>query len=154
MVAQVLDVGSGPYPLTGNALHIDLERCSTVDVLADGYKLPFVDGSFRTVYCSHTLEHVVNPYAFLLELRRVASERVVVQVPNASHYRAFPNSVNHIYGWTRFNFQALLELVFPKVEVQQNYRFNGLSKLATVGMYAVSLFHGQNELTAVCYVNK
>ncbi len=36
-------------------------------------RLPFKDGSFETVLCSHTMEHVENPDAFSRSSRRVGN---------------------------------------------------------------------------------
>ncbi len=47
----------------------------------DVYRLPFGDRQFDTVLCSHTLEHVENPDAFLAELGRVGKKVVIVLPP-------------------------------------------------------------------------
>ena len=150
---QILEVGSGPHPLIGkNILHIDMERRGGLDGVCDGHSLPYVDGCFDIVYCSHTLEHVLNPYEFIRELARVAKIGVVFSVPSSYHYSLFRNSPNHIYGWSKFNLEALLRLVFPRVQVRSNYRLLGRGKLSTIKTYIVSLLtRSQNELTAVCY---
>ena len=44
------------------------------------YQLPFLDGQFDSVLCSHTAEHVDDPARFDAELRRVG-RRVVYIVP-------------------------------------------------------------------------
>ncbi len=44
-------------------------------------KLPFNDGEFDTVVCTHMLEHVRDLPAVLNELRRVTRERLIVVVP-------------------------------------------------------------------------
>lgn len=49
--------------------------------------LPFADGSFDTVVCAHTLEHIPDLYRAVAELRRVARRRVVVVVPRQRYYR-------------------------------------------------------------------
>ncbi|MEM9883102.1 MAG: class I SAM-dependent methyltransferase [Planctomycetota bacterium] len=46
----------------------------------DIYDLPFEDGQFEHVLCSHTIEHVEDPEAFYRELRRVG-EHVTIVVP-------------------------------------------------------------------------
>lgn len=45
------------------------------------YQLPFADGQFDTVLCSHTAEHVDDPHRFDRELRRVGKEVIYVLPP-------------------------------------------------------------------------
>lgn len=57
--------------------HADVPRFVTVDV----YHLPFRDGAFDSVLCSHTMEHVDDPEAFYRELSRVGRQVTVVVPP-------------------------------------------------------------------------
>jgi 2-polyprenyl-3-methyl-5-hydroxy-6-metoxy-1,4-benzoquinol methylase len=50
-------------------------------------KLPFPDGAFDTVTCSHTLEHIIDFSAAVRELRRVARRRLIIVVPKEREYR-------------------------------------------------------------------
>jgi len=50
-------------------------RISSVD------RLPFKDGAFESVLCSHTMEHVEDPEAFYRELRRVGKQITLVLPP-------------------------------------------------------------------------
>ena len=50
-------------------------------VIVDVYHLPFRDGHFDTVLCSHTVEHVANPSRFFDELTRVGHEVTLVIPP-------------------------------------------------------------------------
>lgn len=45
------------------------------------YRLPFEDGEFDTVLCSHTAEHIDDPDKFDAELQRVGKEVVYVLPP-------------------------------------------------------------------------
>lgn len=78
----VLDVGSGnaPFPRADvicDKLADDTDRVGplAVDdrpfVMGDITALPFLDGSFDFVYCSHVLEHVNDPSMAIKELMRV-----------------------------------------------------------------------------------
>lgn len=62
------------------------ERADCAVLLAGLPDLPFHDGAFDTVVCSHTLEHIPDLWAAAAELRRVA-RRVVVVVPKQRYYR-------------------------------------------------------------------
>jgi SAM-dependent methyltransferase len=58
--------------------HADLPDFVLVD---DIYNLPFEDGEFETVLCSHTMEHVEEPQRFYAELRRVGKDVTIVLPP-------------------------------------------------------------------------
>jgi ubiquinone/menaquinone biosynthesis C-methylase UbiE len=53
-----------------------------VDVSAE--PLPFPDNFFDIVICLETLEHLMNPYFAMMEIRRVLKEkgRLICSVPN------------------------------------------------------------------------
>ena len=56
-------------------------------VQADIEQLPFRDGAFDVVTCSHTLEHMIDLRAAVAELRRVARRQLIVVVPRQRwHY--------------------------------------------------------------------
>jgi SAM-dependent methyltransferase len=50
-------------------------------------RLPFADGAFDTVVCTHTLEHLLDLDAAVAELLRVARRKIVVVVPRQRPYR-------------------------------------------------------------------
>ena len=89
---RVLDVGSGgdPFPYATHLVDLFLEpsrhRYSELDTdgkpftVADVQDLPFADGSFDFVYCSHLLEHVDDPIQACRELMRVA-RRGYIETP-------------------------------------------------------------------------
>ncbi|MBS0003236.1 MAG: methyltransferase domain-containing protein [Thioalkalivibrio sp.] len=50
-------------------------------LIPDIYRLPFRDGEFERVLCSHTIEHVDDPDAFWAELSRVGKHVTVILPP-------------------------------------------------------------------------
>ena len=64
-----------------NADIIQHAELSNFVLLESIYKLPFADGQFETVLCSHTLEHVEYPRRFDRELRRVGKQVVYIVPP-------------------------------------------------------------------------
>lgn len=58
--------------------HGDVPNFVKVDNI---YRLPFDDGQFDTVLCSHTAEHVDYPQRFDRELRRVGKQVVYILPP-------------------------------------------------------------------------
>ena len=61
-------------------------------------KLPFADGSFDTVICTHVIEHILDYRAAIAELRRIAGRRLIIVVPRERealysfnpHFNFFP----------------------------------------------------------------
>ena len=85
----------------------------------DVQALPFADGSFDLVVCTEVLEHVADPRAALVELRRVSRGRVVVTVPHepffragnlarGRHLRRLGSTPGHRWAWTRRGFADLV----------------------------------------------
>ncbi len=118
---EVLDVACGrgflanllsrSHRVTGADFHIDdalRQRYPQVTWLkAEVGDLPFEDGQFDTVVCTHTLEHVIDPHAAIAQLRRVARRRLIVVVPRQRPY-AYTFDL-HLHF---FPYQWQLELLF------------------------------------------
>ncbi len=79
----MLDVGSGNGPTPAADVLCDRFVCDDTErtaplkldrpfVFGDVQDLPFVDSAFDFVYCSHLLEHTIDPTRAISELQRVA----------------------------------------------------------------------------------
>jgi SAM-dependent methyltransferase len=87
---------------------------------------PFRDRQFRSVCCSEVIEHLPDPVAAIKEIARLASERLVITVPDMS---AIPRGYRHgIVPWhlleaTHLNFftqsslETLLAPIASKIEM-------------------------------------
>lgn len=97
---SVLDVACGrgyltkrlasKYVVTGVDVVLDSRLASSERIRyveASIEELPFADGQFDTVVCTHTLEHVQSPQRAIAELRRVAKRRLLVVLPKQRPYR-------------------------------------------------------------------
>lgn len=62
-------------------------------------QLPFPDGHFDTVICTHVLEHILDIRAAVNELRRVCSKRLIVVVPLEREYRFTFNPHVHFFPY-------------------------------------------------------
>ena len=66
---------------------------------ADIEKLPFAEGDFDTVICTHVLEHVLDIEAAIGELRRVTRRRLLAIVPLEREYRFTFNPHVHFFPY-------------------------------------------------------
>ena len=90
---RTLDVGCGSKPyehlfVTSYYLGLDVDNdysrsIALADLLYDGDRFPVKSGSIDSVICNQVLEHVPDPEALLLEVRRVLREdgNVMITVP-------------------------------------------------------------------------
>jgi ubiquinone/menaquinone biosynthesis C-methylase UbiE len=68
----------------GGGINADIVKHDEVPnfrLIDDIYRLPFADGEFESVLCSHTIEHVDDPERLDRELRRVGREVMYVLPP-------------------------------------------------------------------------
>ena len=94
----ILDLGGGPasyfaslFPGPDRVIVLDVNyqlvhqaksKQSTLHVIvADGGRLPLADGSISVTVCNSVIEHIDDPEALAIELRRV-SQRYFLQTPN------------------------------------------------------------------------
>lgn len=100
---KVLDVGCGgmwlaetlpEYEWTGLDINTDLSQGRAVKHDIESYPYPFPDGSFDTVVCSETLEHVFDPVGVSKEIRRVIKPEgtYICSTPN---FHWIDNYLNH-----------------------------------------------------------
>jgi hypothetical protein len=78
--------------------HTDVPNFALVKSI---YKLPFSDKEFKTVICSHTMEHVDKPYDFFKELERIG-EDVTVVIPPLYDLSAVFNIFEHKWIFLSF----------------------------------------------------
>ena len=131
----VLEIGSGHNPkpradvLCDKFIEDDEQRGGGIVadrplVEADGQYLPFADGTFDYVVCSHVLEHVEEPTSFIAELMRVA-RRGYIETPSEIAER--------IYGWpyhhwlvNKIDGRLVLQKKHPNGELQHPPQFGQL----------------------------
>jgi SAM-dependent methyltransferase len=61
--------------------------------------LPFPDGHFDTVICTHTLEHILDIGGAIRELRRVCNKRLIIVVPLEREYLFTFNPHFHFFPY-------------------------------------------------------
>ncbi|MFI5003482.1 MAG: class I SAM-dependent methyltransferase [Solirubrobacterales bacterium] len=139
---DVLDVGSGAQPyrtLLPNGTRyraIDIAQAGTRfgyhlpdTEYFEGSRWPVADASVDLVLATETLEHVLEPPAFLAEARRVLRRRgrLVITVPFSARWHYIP------YDYWRFTPSSLSSL------------------LTEAGFPEVAVYARGNEFTVACY---
>jgi SAM-dependent methyltransferase len=111
---RILDLGTGfgAYRFVlekhGTYVGVDIQPGnSTLDLLADGRRLPFASNLFDTVFCSQVLEHTPEPYLLLREACRVLCPGgvFIVSAPHLSYIHALPQDY---YRYTNYGLEFLL----------------------------------------------
>ena len=158
---MILEIGTGKtnkntFLNHENVIHVDLDpECHHLETLCDTHKLPFKNNMFNTVYCAHVLEHCINPYRVLNEMRRVSKNNVIIKIPNISYNKSIDESEQHIYSWSQSTLKRLLKKVFSNVEIENTHliRPNSLkfyNLFYWIKLIFLKKFLGNNELTAYC----
>lgn len=70
-------------------------------------RLPFQDGEFDTVICTHVIEHVLDYRAAIAELRRITKTRLIIIVPREREYRYTFNPHFNFFPYTHSFLRAM-----------------------------------------------
>lgn len=121
--SSVCDVGCGTGALLTHikAGNPDLARVTGVDFVIDDAAalpgveyvaakieaLPFADGEFDTVVCTHVIEHVLEYRQAIAELRRIARKRLIIVVPREREYRYTFNPHFNFFPYTHSFLRAV-----------------------------------------------
>jgi SAM-dependent methyltransferase len=76
-------------------------------VAAKVEELPFGDGEFDTVICTHVIEHVLEYQKSIAELRRVARKRLIIVVPRERESRYAFNPHFNFFPYTHSFLRAM-----------------------------------------------
>lgn len=128
---SVCDVGCGTGVLLSRIMEArpELTRMTGVDFVVDDAAalpgidyvaakieaLPFEDGAFDTVICTHVIEHVLEYRQAIAELRRIAKKRVIIIVPREREYRYSFNPHFNFFPYTH-SFLRAVHPVPPQYE--------------------------------------
>lgn len=102
----ILDAGCGDSAYFNEDIDfigIDVERDSPdmqgsrpeEFILGDVQDMPFNKNEFNTVVLAEVLEHVDNPIAAIMEAKRVASNKVIITVPDERRWLPEANPEEH-----------------------------------------------------------
>ena len=87
----------------------DAEAIDGIDYVAAKIEnLPFEDGAFDTVICTHVIEHVLEYRAAIAELRRITAKRLIIIVPREREYRYTFNPHFNFFPYTHSFLRAMI----------------------------------------------
>jgi SAM-dependent methyltransferase len=101
-----LNIGCGPKPLAG-WINIDCRAMPGVDVVCDLNSFPwqFSDNSADEILASHVIEHLDDPLAAIMEMRRILKPggKMTIKVPHVLGPFAMTIGHYHYFGsaWFR-----------------------------------------------------
>ena len=120
---SVCDVGCGTGALLTHirSRHPELRRLTGVDFVIDDAAalpgveyvaarieaLPFSDGEFDTVVCTHVIEHVLDYRQAIAELRRICRRRLIIVVPREREGRYTFNPHFNFFPYTHSFLRAV-----------------------------------------------
>ena len=176
MRKMILDIGCGNNPK--GFVNCDLYISETPHLMKENYidprkipnfvrsdamYLPFRDNVFEIVNTSEVLEHVINPFLLLSEMKRVSKKNVTLDVPNLRRLTTEENP-NHIFTWSSISLYNLLKLFFKDVIIvgseYEGYIPKDILKRKYIGFflrfleYFMEKLLGPPFLKAICNVNK
>ena len=102
---------------------VDMQKGKYVDVVADmNGKFPFKDNYAENIVAGELIEHLIHPYEFLKECRRVLkpSGRLIITTPNATGLQVITGkeSPHHYLTLTKKNLSLLLNNAgFKKIRI-------------------------------------
>ena len=125
---SLCDVGCGTGALLSHiqVAHPEIQRLTGVDFVVEDAaalpgieyvaarieELPFADGEFDTVVCTHVIEHLLDYRRAIAELRRIARRRLIIVVPREREYRYTFNPHFNFFPYTH----SFLRAVHPVPE--------------------------------------
>ena len=109
LLDQVRQRRDGLTQLTGVDFVVnDAASLDGIDYVAARIEdLPFEDGAFDTVMCTHTIEHVLDYRAAIAELRRIAKRRLIIIVPREREYKYTFNPHFNFFPYTHSFLRAM-----------------------------------------------
>jgi ubiquinone/menaquinone biosynthesis C-methylase UbiE len=155
---MLLEIGSGNLkshsPVLGEKIiHVDIDpKAYHLETACDAHHLPFKDNTFEVVYCSHVLEHCLNPHQILKEIHRVTKTCAILKVPN----KFAKEDSEHIYSWTEHTLNNLASKLFKRTKTKNTYLIRPTQgKIKNILRYYIGfaemLLTRKNEITLTAF---
>lgn len=140
---KILDIGCGNGYILAKlkALgYANLTGCDIVNEMADTTipfvkgnieNLPFKNEEFDIVLCNHTIEHIINSYKAVEELKRICKDKLILVTPRQRYFRyTFDLHVN--FYPEKINLLSVLNFKhYNCVELNGDWNFLGHKKMET-----------------------
>lgn len=126
---------------------ISPQQAKSITLYDGSFPSPFEDGRFRSVLCSEVLEHISDYQSAIRDIARLATEKVIFTVPDASaipigfRHGAVPWHLlegTHVNFFTQRSLERALQPYFSKIEFGRI----GASRLNDTSFYV--------SLAAIC----
>ena len=108
----------------GRVIGVDVQKGKYVDVVADlDKKFPFKDNFAENIVAGELIEHLIHPYEFLAECRRILKPggKVILTTPNATGLQIITGkeSPHHYFAFSKKNISLMASKAgFKKIEVR------------------------------------
>ena len=109
LLKRIREANPGLQRLTGVDFAIDdAARIEGVEYHAAMIEeLPFADGAFDTVVCTHVIEHILDYRKAISELPRITRRRLIIVVPREREYRYTFNPHFNFFPYTHSFLRAM-----------------------------------------------
>jgi SAM-dependent methyltransferase len=105
VVGRIADVGAGHDKITPDALAFDGRALGDNNVRSE-LMFEVGDGYFDTIFSSHFLEHIADPYRYIrnwVEFLNPNNGHLVLYLPSKEHYNSHDNP-EHLFNWNYDDF--------------------------------------------------
>lgn len=93
-------------------------------IQADAMRTGFAESQFDVICSFETIEHMRDPNAFLVEIKRVLTPGgvFIVSTPRVTRSDSRPDNPYHFQEWNALDFQRLISGYFKSVEIFGQFR--------------------------------
>jgi 2-polyprenyl-3-methyl-5-hydroxy-6-metoxy-1,4-benzoquinol methylase len=154
LLGRLRDLGVGELTGVGWAVNVPegIVVVDGVDLSQAGWADRLHGRTFDWIVATEVLEHLINPFQFLIELRRLAARegRLLLTFPNVHNWRSIVGYAlaGRFSGFFGPNFNANHPLHDQHIFIPNMHLVGYFLRLAGFSIAEVSPVHGRHRLTA------
>lgn len=154
LLARLAELGAGELTGVGWKVTVpaDTKKVEGIDVCRAGWATQFEGHVFDWVVSTEVLEHLVNPFQYLVELRRLVAPhgRVVLTFPNVHNLRSIIGYAvgGRFSGFFGPNFNANHPLFDQHIFIPNLHLVRYLMRVAGLSLVEVHPLNGSHRLLA------